>query len=197
MVKYPMGHGPKKQIKLKRNKKINYGSRGMSLEERLNKSNQYYLTHNLAVIHKKPTPTSSCSSRLSKTKCCSDHRSILPSCFTRRIIMVYIKAEYINLEAKETKNKTSFPLSNLPEHQREHMLSCLDQGGIAFLIVSFSELDEIYLLPYQYIHQYIKNNDKQSLTYDFIKENGYECPTGIFPMIDYLKALDKYLLEKN
>lgn len=196
MVKYPMGHGPKKQIKLKRNKRINYGSRGMSLEERLNKSNEYYLTHNLAVIHKKPTPIQVVRVDYPRRSAARITEAYYRHASTTDYNGVY-QGKYIDFEAKETKNKTSFPLSNLPEHQREHMLSCLDQGGIAFLIVSFSELDEIYLLPYQYIHQYIKNNDKQSLTYDFIKDNGYECPTGIFPMIDYLKALDKYLLEKN
>ncbi len=33
-----------------------YGKRGMSLEEELNESNAYYLSHGIAVIHKKPTP---------------------------------------------------------------------------------------------------------------------------------------------
>ena len=28
----------------------------MSLEEELNETNQYYLTHNIACVHKKPTP---------------------------------------------------------------------------------------------------------------------------------------------
>ena len=31
-----------------------YGNRGMSLEEEINESNQYYLSHGIAVIHKKP-----------------------------------------------------------------------------------------------------------------------------------------------
>ncbi len=33
-----------------------YSNRGMSLEEELNETNQYYLTHNIACVHKKPTP---------------------------------------------------------------------------------------------------------------------------------------------
>ena len=74
MVKYPAGSARHRAINkpagpsieppkagtmqnLKASKKpTQYGSRGMSLEDRINQSNQYYLSHNLAVIHKKPTP---------------------------------------------------------------------------------------------------------------------------------------------
>ena len=74
MVKYPAGSarqrainkpagpstgrpkaGTKQDLKTAK-KTTQYGSRGMSLEDRINQSNQYYLSHNLAVIHKKPTP---------------------------------------------------------------------------------------------------------------------------------------------
>ena len=36
--------------------KWSYGKRGMTLEEDLNDTNQYYLDRGIAVIHKKPTP---------------------------------------------------------------------------------------------------------------------------------------------
>ena len=37
-------------------KTITFGKRGMSFEDDLNRSNEYYLSTNKAVIHKKPTP---------------------------------------------------------------------------------------------------------------------------------------------
>jgi recombination protein U len=37
-------------------KKWSYGKRGMTLEEDINQTNQYYLEQGIAVIHKKPTP---------------------------------------------------------------------------------------------------------------------------------------------
>lgn len=196
MVKYPMGQGPRKQIKGPGNKKVTYGSRGMSLEERLNSSNEYYLIHNVAVIHKKPTPIQVVRVDYPQRSAARITEAYYRHASTTDYNGVY-QGAYIDFEAKETRNKTSFPLSNLPDHQREHMLSCIEQGGIAFLIISFNELGEIYLLDYQDIDQYIKKNDKQSLTYAFIKDKGYLCPTGVFPMIDYLKALDEYLLERN
>ena len=40
----------------KDNYKINYGNRGMCLENDINDTNEYYLQQDIAVIHKKPTP---------------------------------------------------------------------------------------------------------------------------------------------
>ncbi len=45
--------GPSKDLKTA---KTPSGSRGMSLEDRHYQSNQYYLSHNLAVVTRKPTP---------------------------------------------------------------------------------------------------------------------------------------------
>jgi len=59
MLNYPAGHTSSKmhQKEIYNNKpKQSYASRGMSLEDRLNQSNDYYLKKGLAVIHKKPTP---------------------------------------------------------------------------------------------------------------------------------------------
>ena len=63
------------------------------------------------------------------------------------IIMVY-NGYYIDFEAKETKNKTSFPLNNIHDHQVEHMKNAFLQKGIVFLIIRFKLLDEVYLLPF-------------------------------------------------
>ena len=47
---YPLG------IKKTSNYLINYKNRGMTLEDDINKSNQYYIENNIAYIYKKPTP---------------------------------------------------------------------------------------------------------------------------------------------
>ena len=58
MINYPTGSKPNHHHTKKTEHTHNtiYGSRGMSLEDKINQSNEYYLTHHLAVIHKKPTP---------------------------------------------------------------------------------------------------------------------------------------------
>ncbi|MGR5962089.1 Holliday junction resolvase RecU [Bacillus paranthracis] len=40
----------------------------MSLEEELNETNEYYLTHNIACVHKKTYTSSNCKSGLPRSK---------------------------------------------------------------------------------------------------------------------------------
>ena len=60
-IRYPNGkvYNGNGNNKNKRNTKlssIQYGNRGMTLEEDLDITNKFYLQENIAVIHKKPTP---------------------------------------------------------------------------------------------------------------------------------------------
>ena len=55
-IRYPNGKIFKPYKTEKRLKNYEYGNRGMTLEEDLNESNEYYLANQIAVIHKKPTP---------------------------------------------------------------------------------------------------------------------------------------------
>ena len=50
MVNYP-----NKKATFQR-QKVTHSNRGMSFEVLINESNDYYLTHNIAIIHKKPIP---------------------------------------------------------------------------------------------------------------------------------------------
>ena len=51
MMNYPKGikHETTKEV-------INYGNRGMGLEDDINLTNKYYVDKNIAFIYKKPTP---------------------------------------------------------------------------------------------------------------------------------------------
>ena len=55
MVNYPHKISSKKsQTSISQPK--NFANRGMTFEKMINATNDYYLTHGMAVIHKKPTP---------------------------------------------------------------------------------------------------------------------------------------------
>ena len=58
MVNYPNGIAKRTRQGSVFNKdaKINFANRGMSFESAINATNDYYLIHGVAVIHKKPTP---------------------------------------------------------------------------------------------------------------------------------------------
>ncbi|MCW6664976.1 Holliday junction resolvase RecU [Aerococcaceae bacterium NML160702] len=195
MLNYPAGHRPIRNTASERTT-VNYGSRGMSLEERLNLSNEYYITRQIAVIHKKPTPVQVVKVDYPKRSAARIVEAYYRHASTTDYNGVY-KGYYIDFEAKETTNKTRFPLANLPQHQIEHMRQCAQQGGVVFLILSFKVHQTVFLLPFSKLENYLADPNRKSISIHFLEEHAYQCQLGLFPHIDYLKEVDKLLLSSN
>jgi len=177
--------------------KTNYSNRGMTFENVINETNEYYLVNDVAIIHKKPIPI-----QIVKVDYPSRSGAVIKEAYykvpsTTDYNGVY-KGKYIDFEAKETANKTSFPLSNIHLHQINHLESIVDHGGISFLLIFFKTLDQIYLLETKYIIKYYNRSieGRKSIKYDEIKEFGYLIKEGYSPRIDYLKIIDK-IIEKG
>ena len=103
---------------------------------------------------------------------------------------------YLDFEAKETKNKTSFPFKNFHAHQIEHMKACLEQNGVCFVLLWFSSLKRCFYLNSVHLIAYWdaqKEKGRKSLPLSLIEELGIEIKTGISPRIPYLDAVDFYL----
>ena len=77
----------------------------------------------------------------------------------------------IVFEAKTTKNKTSFPLSNIQDYQYELADELLGYVKSVFYIVEFRELDEIYLVHSNKIKEFIKNNERKSIPISWFRES--------------------------
>ena len=169
-----------------------YANRGMNLEEAINITNNYYLENEIAVIHKKPTPIQIVKMDYTGGARIVDAYFKSPS--TTDYNGIY-KGKYIDFEAKETQNKTSFPFHNIGEHQIKHLDAVLKQGAIAFVIISFTKLDEIYFLDAKYVIDYYHNSDRKSIPYSFIQEKGHLIKQGYFTRVDYLEIIDKYYLS--
>ena len=71
------------------------------------------------------------------------------------------KGKYIDFDAKSTKSKTSFPLSNLHSHQLKHLKKVINHGGISFLILEINDL--IYLLDGKDIISFTQNSNRKSI----------------------------------
>ena len=169
-----------------------YGNRGMNLEEAINITNQYYLDQDIAVIHKKPTPIQIVKIDYTNGARISDAYFKSPS--TTDYNGIY-KGKYLDFEAKETQNKTSFPFHNIGEHQLKHLESVLKHGAIAFLIISFTKLNEIYFLDASIVLDYYHNGSRKSIPYSYIKEKGHLLEQGYFTRVNYLTVIDKYYLS--
>ena len=149
MIQYPKGQ---QRISSPQTSTVSYGSRGMFLETLLNQTNDYYRLRKIAVIHKKPTPIQVVKVDYPKRSAAVIKEAYYRHASTTDYNGVY-RGCYIDFEAKETKNKTSFPFINIHEHQLQHMEECIHQGGIVFVIFYFSSLNEYYL--YFYFQQLI------------------------------------------
>ncbi|MGC9648563.1 Holliday junction resolvase RecU [Staphylococcus aureus] len=160
---------------------------------------RFILKATLQLFTKKPTPVQIVNVNYPKRSKAVINEAYFRTPSTTDYNGVY-QGYYIDFEAKETKNKTSFPLNNIHDHQVEHMKNAYQQKGIVFLMIRFKTLDEVYLLPYSKFEVFwkrYKDNIKKSITVDEIRKNGYHIPYQYQPRLDYLKAVDKLILDES
>lgn len=196
-IKYPNGkqYNPIKNTsnKVIKQKKVDYSNRGMTLEDDLNETNQYYIQNNIAIIHKKPTPVQIVNVSYPKRSAAVIKEAYFKQASTTDYNGVY-KGRYIDFEAKETKQTTSFPLKNFHEHQIIHMRNIIKHDGIAFIIMRFSVTEEIYFLPAEtllYYWEEMLSGGRKSIPKKDIENVGEVIPLGFSPRIDYIKIIDK------
>lgn len=175
----------------KRNQDISFSNRGMRLEEDLNETNEYYLEHGVAVIHKKPTPVQIVHVDYPARSAAVIREAYFKQASTTDYNGVY-RGRYIDFEAKETKNKTSFPLQNFHDHQINHMRQVIKQGGIAFAILCFTQTEEVFLLDAADLIRFYdeKETSRKSIPKQMIEQLGHAIQIGYQPRIDYLKIVD-------
>ena len=189
-MNYP--NGVKKNSKVNSNKETSYKNRGMTLEGELNDSNDYYRVIEKAYIYKKPTPI-----KITKVDYPSRDKAVIKEAFftipsTTDYNGLY-KGYYIDFEAKETQSKTSFSLSNIHPHQIKHLENIDKNGGIAFLIVRFTTINETYLLMAKDFLDFLKEKERKSIPLTYFKEKAYLLKDNYRPKIDYLKIIDNLL----
>ena len=83
-------------------KKISYSNRGKTLEDDLNETNQYYLAHGIAVIHKKPTPIQIVDVTIRK-EVLQSLKKLISNKHRPPIIMVFIKESTLILRQRKRK----------------------------------------------------------------------------------------------
>lgn len=200
-IRYPNGkpYVPSAQNQLAGQKQKSYSNRGMTLEEDINHSNTYYLSIGKAVIHKKPTPVQIVNVDYPKRSAAVIKEAYFKQASTTDYNGVY-NGRYIDFEAKETKNKTSFPLNNFHKHQISHMKQVKEQGGICFIILRFSVSDEVFFYDATYLlHHWdaMTNGGRKSIKKEDIVERGIKIPYTFQPRIDYMKIIDKMYFNEG
>lgn len=185
MVNYPLKRPPQTAHL------SSVSNRGMDLENAINQTNEHYVSNNIAYIYKKPIPIQVVKvdyERRSAAKISEAYYKI-PS--TTDYNGIY-KGRYIDFEAKETQNKTSFPLKNIHEHQVKHLDNITKAGGIGFIIVAFTKLDKVYLLDSSHVTFFYDRakEGRKSIELSDFEALGHLIPEGYVKRLDYLKIVD-------
>lgn len=179
-------------------KNISFSNRGKTLEDDLNETNQFYVSHGIANIHKKPVPI-----QIVKVEYPSRSAAVIREAYFRTPSTTDYNGVwngyYIDFEAKETESKTSFPLKNIHDHQINHMRAVVAQQGIAFFIVRFSSLNRDFVVPFDIIEESwytMESGGRKSIKLATFEERAIEIQIGLNPRIDYLAALKKIVANK-
>lgn len=172
----------------------NAARRGMSLEEDINASNDYYRVNNLAVIYKKPTPIQIVD-------------VYYPSRNKAKIVEAYFRQPsttdyngvfsgfYIDFEAKETQNKTTFPLALIHKHQLDHLRSVHLQGAVSFVIIRFTRYNETYLIYSETLFEWLAQETTRSIKLTWIREHGRLIQSTYHAPCDYLAIIKRDYFE--
>ncbi len=197
-ISYPKGVKPfvtkptSKSPKKKKTSLLGFGNRGMDFESAINDANLYYQEKNLAVITKRPTPINIV--KVDYTKGATITQAYFETQSTTDYNGVY-DGHYIDFEAKSTRNKTSFPLANIPPQQIAHLERVIEHKGWAFFLIHFSLRNEVFLLPASYVIDFYKSRPRASIPYEEIVEHARPIKEGFHPRYDYLpeaiKEFDK------
>ena len=196
MVNYPnMKRSWQSRAMMTSDKKHYTAHRGMSLEEDITLSNQYYLSHDIAVIYKKPTPIQIVKVDYPRREAARIVEAYYKTPSTTDYNGLY-RGKYVDFEAKETKVKT-FPFANISKHQIDHLQKIINHGGIAFVIIAFTSLNEVYLIDASHIINDYYHSQRKSITYEKIKNLGHLIPQGYQPRLDYLKVVDDWYFKED
>ena len=170
------------------------GLRGSTLEDIINHTNEVYREKKLALIQKIPTPITPITIEKST-------RHITLAYFDQKSTVDYIGAVQgipVCFDAKECAVKT-FPLQTVHEHQIRFMKEFEEQGGIAFIILHFTALDELYYVPFRDLETFWKrmqDGGRKSFTYDEV-DKSYQIRASRDILVHYLETIQKDLTERD
>ncbi len=170
------------------------GLRGSVLEEMVNMTNDNYREKGLALIQKIPTP-------ITPVKIDQSTRHITLAYFEKQSTVDYIGAVQgipVCFDAKECAT-TTFPMMNIHEHQIQFMEDFEKQGGIAFILLFYSKLNETYYIPFADIKRFYERSisgGRKSFTYEEI-DKSFLMKSAPGALIHYLEGVQLDLKKRE
>lgn len=166
------------------------GLRGSTLEEFINRTNEKYAEHKLALIQKIPTP-------ITPINIDNETRHITLAYFDQKSTVDYIGAVQgipVCFDAKECHTDT-FPLANVHAHQIQFMQDFENQQGISFILIFYTHRDEFYYMPFRQLYTFwerAQNGGRKSFRLEELNPEFF-LPKKSGILVPYLEGLKKDL----
>ena len=163
------------------------GLRGSTFEDFINRTNEIYLTNQLALIQKIPTP-------ITPIAIDKESRHITLAYFEQKSTVDYIGVVQgipICFDAKEC-NTDTFPLANIHEHQVQFMRDFEHQEGVSFILISYTQHNEFYYLRFSELLKFwnrMEEGGRKSFRYEEIDPRFFlpSVPGILVPYLDTLQ----------
>ncbi len=171
-----------------------HGLRGSALEDMINHANDIYRQRGLALIQKVPTPITPINIE-------KETRHITLAYFDQKSTVDYIGVVQgipVCFDAKECA-VTTFPLQNVHEHQVRFMKEFEEQGGMSFIILHWTALDEVHYIPFRILETFwerMQNGGRKSFTYEEL-DPAWRIGRHRDVMVHYLEMLQKDLDNRD
>jgi recombination protein U len=171
------------------------GLRGSALEELVNRTNEVYAQHDLALIQKIPTP-------ITPINIDKQSRHITLAYFDQKSTVDYIGVVQgipVCFDAKECHTDT-FPLQNIHSHQVAFMQQFEGQGGMAFFLIHYTKRDLFYYMTLRQLLVFwerMESGGRKSFRFEELEESYFFefGKGGIF--VPYLQPLQRDLDQRG
>lgn len=144
----------------------------MTLEKIIEEKCNEYIKNNIAYIYKLPTDWVVIRKGKNIVTAYPKKKSTID-------FMGSYKGDAIAIETKSTDNKTSFPFSNIADHQWEFFQQWTTQAK-GYYIIWFKVLDKMYLIKAEDMQNAKDTLDRKSVPLDWFIENGIEIEDAGF-----------------
>ena len=163
------------------------GLRGSAFESLINSTNEYYRQKGLALVQKIPTP-------ITPLKFDPERKLITEAYFEKDSTVDYIGVVQevpICFDAKECSTDT-FSLQNIHEHQFQFMTDFEKQGGVAFVLILFTDRNDMYYMRYKELKGYIdrvSEGHAKNFKYNELEDDFFIHAKGP-ALVHYLEGLN-------
>jgi recombination protein U len=170
------------------------GLRGSFLEEVINMTNDYYKDKGIAIVQKIPTP-------ITPVEIDQSTRHITLAYFDKKSTVDYIglaQGYPICFDCKECAVDT-FSLQNVHAHQVDFMEKFKAQGGIAFLLIYYTQKELVYYMKFDEVKSFYEravNGGRKSVRFEELNPK-YLYEVHQAARINYLDFVNDELEEND